>query len=119
MNPFNAPFSLPSVGPPTSNNSLSGWQFQPYQLNSSGNLPGTTTIGINGQGVQISGPNSSIILSDPTSQNATISLLGKNGYILFTSPTTKVNQMIAGILPDGTTGMVSSKTGIDVLSIFA
>lgn len=118
MDPFGSPYSLPTVGVPASNNTLSGWQFQPYQLNSSGTLPGTTTIGINGQGVQISGPNSSIILSDPVSQNTTISILGQKGYILFTSPTTKINQMIEGILPDGTVGMVASKTGIDVLSIF-
>lgn len=119
MNPFNAPYSLPKVGTPNSSNTLSGWQFQPYQLNSSGTLPGTTTIGINGQGVQISGPNSSIILSDPTSQHTTISLLGQKGYMLFTDPNSQVNQMIAGILPDGTVGMVSSKNGIDVLSVFS
>lgn len=119
MNPFASPYSLPTISTPRSGNALAGWQFQPYQMNSSGTLPGTTTIGINGQGVQISGPNSSIVLSDPTSQQTTISILGQKGYILFTNPNTKVNQGIVGFLPDGTEALVFSKTGVDVLSIFS
>lgn len=75
-------------------------------------------MGINGQGVQISGPTSSITLADPSTQKTSISLLGTKGYILFTDPVSGLNQIIIGKLPDGTFGLVISKPGIDVLTVF-
>lgn len=113
------PYSFPNVGNVRSSDVFASWLIQPYQLNSAGNLPGNTTISVNGQGVQISGPNSSIILADPTTQNAVMSLLGKKGYMLFADPVTKLNNIIIGKLPDGTSGMVVSKPGIDVLTVFS
>lgn len=117
------PYSLTSVGGGSgsiqASDVFASWLVQPYQINSAGSLPGQTTIGVNGYGVQISGPNSSIIVSSSnTSQNPVISILGQLGYILFTNPTSTINQMVIGTLPDGTTGMVSSVSGVDVLSIF-
>ena len=76
---------------------------------------------VNGQGVTISGSTSSIIINDMTTLTAVISILGANGkgYILFTNPTSGLNQIIIGNLPDGTFGMVISKPTIDVLTVFA
>lgn len=115
------PYSLTSVSNGVnSSDTFASWLIQPYQLNSSGSLPGTTTMGINGYGVQISGPNSSIIVSSSNNiSQPVISILGQLGYILFTNPSTNVNQMVIGTLPDGTTGMVSSVSGVNVLSIFS
>jgi hypothetical protein len=113
------PYSLQSLNTPTSKDVFASWLIQPYQLNSAGNLPGNTTINVNGQGVQISGPTSSIILSNTTLQKNVISLLGNLGYELFTDPNTGLNRIIMGQLPDGTFGMVVSKPGIDVLTVFS
>jgi hypothetical protein len=114
------PYSLPTLQQPQSSDVFASWLIQPYQLNSAGNLPGNTTIGVNGFGVQISGPNSSIIISASNNvSQPVISMLGKLGYILFTNPTSQVNQMVIGTLPDGTTGMVSSVTGVNVLTLFS
>jgi hypothetical protein len=117
------PYSLLSIGPrvsmPQAQDPFAGWTIQPYQLNTAGNLPGNTTISVNGNGVQISGPTSSIILSDTTTLHAVMSLLGNKGYMLFADPTTGINNIIIGKLPDGTTGMVVSKPGVDVLTVFS
>jgi hypothetical protein len=119
------PYSLPVIGVPgasdnsTVNGSSSTLAFltQPYQFNSSGELPATTTINV-GQNVQISGPQGSIIVVDPTTQKTVISILGEDGYILYANPNTGINQMVEGTLPDGTTGLVASVAGVDVLSVF-
>jgi hypothetical protein len=118
------PYSLSSLGSQQgsiqASDTFASWLVQPYQINSGGSLPGTTAIGVNGYGVVISGPDSSIIISSSnSSQDAVISLLGQLGYILFTNPTSKLNQIIIGQLPDGTFGMVISKPGIDVLNVFS
>jgi hypothetical protein len=113
------PYSLPALGGTASSDTFASWLIQPYQINSAGNIPGQTTMTVNGQGVQISGPTSSIILSDLTTQNPVMSLLGNDGYMLFANPTNKLNQIIIGKLPDGTYGMVISKPGIDVLTVFS
>lgn len=108
------PYSLPTLQQPGSTDTLSGWQVQPYQLNSAGNLPGTTTISINASqstGVNISGPKQSITVGS-------ITISGPKGYILFANPVSTINQMVEGTLPDGTTGLVASVQGVDVLSIF-
>lgn len=118
MNP-QVPYSLPTLSRPQSQDPLASWLIQPYQLNSAGNLPGNTSISVNGPGVRIDGPTSSIILSDTTTLNAVMSLLGNKGYMLFADPVAKINQIIIGKLPDGTFGMVISKPGIDVLTVFS
>lgn len=41
------------------------------------------------------------------------------GYILVTDPATNVSQVIIGTLPDGTYGIVISKPGIDVITVFS
>lgn len=91
------PFALPTIGSVQSNNSLSSWLFQPLQQNSSGTLPGTTVIKV-GQVITID---------------------GNKDYILIANPSTGINQIIIGQLPDGTYGMVVSKPGIDVLTLFS
>lgn len=90
------PFALPSIGAVQSTNSLSGWLFQPLQQNSSGTLPGTTVINI-GQ---------------------VISLNGNSDQITIANPTTGIKQIMMGLLPDGTYGLVISKPGIDVTTVF-
>lgn len=60
-----------------------------------------------------------LIITDPTTNKQIMTITGTNGYQLFTNPTTGVNQIITGFLPDGTSGMVISKPGIDVLSTFS
>lgn len=120
------PYSLTSIGSSnltestlnSAQNTLA-YLIEPYELNASGNIPGNTTIGVNGQGVQISGPTSSIILSSTTTLNAVMSLLGNKGYMLFADPSTGINYIIIGHCPDGSNQMVISKPGIDVLSVFS
>lgn len=119
------PYSLLSLGQNTGNNSTSNssastlaFLTQPYQLNSSGTLPGATTINV-GNNVQISGASGSITIADSATGQTVISILGANGYILYANPSSGVNQMVEGTLPDGTTGMVASVNGYDVLSLFA
>lgn len=68
------------------------WMVQPYQINSSGTLPGNTVINV-GQGVQIN---------------------GNTGTITLTNPTTSKVSIVLGLLPDGTYNLVIAKTGLDV-----
>lgn len=93
---FVDPFALSSIGSVASNNSLSSWLFQPYQQNSSGTLPGTTVINV-GQ---------------------VISIDGHNDYIIISNPSTGIKQIMLGKLLDGTYGLVISKPGIDVTTVF-
>lgn len=58
-------------------------------------------------------------IADPTSGNPISSINGTNGYQLFTDPTTQINQIIIGKLPDNSFGMVISKPGTDVLNVFS
>lgn len=121
------PYDLPVVGGNTaisdasnlnSSQSTLAWMVQPNQI-TSGTLSGTTDIGVNGQGVVISGSQSSIVINDPNTTNAVISLLGAKGYILIADPSTGVNVIIIGALPDGTYGMVVAQPGVDVLTLFS
>jgi hypothetical protein len=112
------PFALPTIGSVESNNSLSGWLFQPLQQNSSGTLPGTTVINV-GQNMQINGNTGQIGVGGTNSTSNTITIDGKNDRILIADPTTGINQIIIGLLPDGTYGMVVSNPGIDVLTLFS
>lgn len=59
-----------------------------------------------------------LTIQDTTSGNPVITLDGTNLYSLYADPSTKINQIIIGKLPDGTFGMVVSKTGTDVLTVF-
>lgn len=40
------------------------------------------------------------------------------GTLVIIDPTTKLNRILVGLLPDGTYGEVISKTGIDVYTVF-
>ena len=44
-----------------------------------------------------------------------VTIDGTNDYILIADPTTGLNRIIIGLLPDGTYGMAISKTGKDVI----
>lgn len=114
------PFALPTIGAVASNNSLSSWLFQPLQQNSSGTLPGTTVINV-GQNMQINGHTGVIGVGAPvgTGQSNTIVIDGSNDYILITNPSTGINQLVMGKLPDGSFGLVASITGVNVLSVFS
>jgi hypothetical protein len=72
------------------------WLNQPMQT-TTGQLPATTNLNI-GNVISISGPNDYILVSDPGSGIA---------------------QLVMGKLPDGTFGMVVSKTGVSVLGLFS
>lgn len=99
------PYSLPSVGniggtdssTLNADGSTLAWLDQPNQQNSSGTLPGTTVINV-GNVIQIN---------------------GNQDYILVSDPNSGIPQLIMGLLPDGTYGMVVSKPGVDVLSVFS
>lgn len=112
------PYSLPSLSPVQSNNTLN-WQIQPYQMNSSGTIPGTTVMNV-GQNMQINGNNGTIGVgaANGSSEN-TIVIDGNNDYILVSDPSSGIAQLVMGKLPDGTFGLVVSKTGVSVLSLFS
>lgn len=122
------PYSLLNVssGNSTLDNSTStgtlSWLTQPYQLNSSGTLPGTTNINI-GNNMSINGATGTISVGPSSSSGSTtantIVLDGNNDYMTVADPATGVRQIVIGKLPDGTYGMVVSKPGIDVLSLFS
>lgn len=111
------PYSLPNLTPVTSSNTLN-WQIQPYQFNSSGTLPGTTVMNV-GQNMQINGNTGQIGVGGTGSSSNTIVIDGKKDYILVSDPGTGIAQLVMGELPDGTYGMVVSKTGVSVLSLFS
>lgn len=108
--------NLASVGSVTSTSLGSGnnSRLYPRQI-STGSTRGTQTVGYGS--VKIDGTSNSIILSDPLTNNTTLTI-SATGYQLFTNPKTNVNQIIIGLLPDSTFGMVVSKPGVDVLSVF-
>jgi hypothetical protein len=98
MNPTTiGPYGLPGLTPVQSNNSLDEFLFQPLQQNSSGTLPGTTVINV-GNVIQVN---------------------GNQDYITVANPNTTIVQLVLGQLPDGSFGMVVSKSGINVLSLFS
>jgi hypothetical protein len=99
-------------------------------VNPSNNKPSVTLSGANqslvfsnatsGNSVlSITGANQSITISDPKTSNNVITLSGPNQYILVTNPSTNINQIMMGKLPDGTYGLVVSKVGVDVTSVFS
>lgn len=59
--------------------------------------------------------NENITMNSPTITTPTMD----NPAITITDPKTNVKQIIIGLLPDGTYGIVVSKPGVDVLSVFA
>ena len=107
------PYSLPSIGAVQSNDSFASWLFQPIQQNSSGTLPGTTVINV-GQNMSINGHTGTIAVG----AGSPVLLDGTNQRILITNATTGIPQIIIGLLPDGNYGMVISKPGIDVTTVF-
>lgn len=92
---------------------------------SSGNIRGNQNItGIltiiddqsNSPTIVLSGTDQTISVG--SSGNPVISISGADETFIVTDATTKLNQIIIGKLPDGTFGMVVSKPGVDVLTIF-
>lgn len=73
----------------------------------SGNIRGNQTI------------TGDLIINSPTSNSPVISISGTTNNILITDSDTAINQIVIGSLPDGTYGMVVSKSGIDVLTLFS
>lgn len=47
-----------------------------------------------------------------------ITISGTDGTQIFSDPKTKIKQIIIGTLPDGSHGMVISKPGVDVTTVF-
>ena len=90
-------------------------KVQPTQM-ITGTLTGTQSVGTYGN-VLIDGSNNQIVLSDPVTGNPNITITSK-GYQTFTNPSTKIDQIIIGLLPDNTYGMVISKPGVSVESLF-
>lgn len=87
----------------------------PRQI-ATGSTRGTQTVGYGS--VKIDGTSNSIILSSPVTGNSNVTI-SANGYQLFTNPSTQINQIIIGVLPDNTYGLVISKPGVDVLTVFS
>lgn len=93
---------------PVANNDISSNDISrvlPRQL-SPGNIRGQMNI------------TGTLTILDPASGNPVTTIDGTNKYTLYTNPNTQINQIIIGELPDGTFGMVVSKTGVDVLTVF-
>lgn len=65
----------------------------------------------------LSAVNQSILIGD--SSSPTISISGLTETILVTDPASGLRRIIIGMLPDGTTGLVISKPGIDVYTAFS
>lgn len=83
------------------------------------NITGTLTIvsdQTNNPTISLSGSDQSILVGSPATP--VISISGNDERILVADTTANINRIIIGKLPDGTFGMVISKTGVDVLSVF-
>jgi hypothetical protein len=89
-----------SVGGQDDNTRILGRQIP------TGSLRGTQTI------------TGDILIKDPSTNNQVISLSGTNQSFNFTNPTTGINQIRIGLLPDGTYNMVVTPNGVSVDSAF-
>lgn len=73
----------------------------------SGNIRGNQTI------------TGSLIVNNPSTNTTSITLSGEDQTITVTDPTTKINRILFGKLPDGTFGIAISKEGINVNDAFS
>lgn len=114
-------------------NTNAGYLY-PYQI-SSGTMRGTQDVG--GEGVQIDSANNRIQINDKSGNILTfgiqkdgtfgITFSDSTGYVLrkitfdqdnFQDKKNNVNVMRSGAMPDGTYGIVTAKTGVNVADLF-